>query len=327
MQKPVIESLYKKCDTVTDTALRPASFHEFAGQERIRSQLDVLMSAAMKREDVPGHCLFSGPPGLGKTTLAALVASFTNSRFIPLSAPVIERPADLALELTKLHRGDVLFIDEIHRLPKVVEEYLYTAMEDFVIDIPKSTRLPLEKFTLVGATTRLGMLGAPFRSRFQFSARLEYYSVPELVAILKRSSEIIQFPMSEEVLSEVARRSRGTPRIANRLLKWVRDYVAIRHDGTCSLQAVQEALGVLQIDDAGLDEMDRRILEAIVVTFRGGPVGLQTLSHAVNEEAETIEEVHEPFLLKKGLLRRTPRGREATLSGIEYIKKSVNSVD
>lgn len=325
MAKPVIESLYKRLDHPQEAAMRPATMEEFTGQERIRSQLDVLMSAALQRQDVPGHCLFSGPPGLGKTTLASIVATFMNVRFIPIAAPVIERPADLALELTKLQKGDVLFIDEIHRLPKVVEEYLYTAMEDFVIDIPKSTRLPLQKFTLIGATTRLGMLSSPFRSRFQFTARLEYYTIDELVEILRRSSMLLDFELVSEAFFEIAKRSRGTPRVANRLLKWVRDYVAIRHNGNVSLKAIEEALESLQIDSSGLDEMDRKILEAIVVTFDGGPVGLQTLSHAVNEEAGTIEEVHEPYLLSRGLLKKTPRGREATVSGQNHIRSRMKN--
>lgn len=323
MAKPVIESLYKKCDLSIESAMRPKTLADFTGQERIRSQLEVLMFAASKRDDVPGHCLFSGPPGLGKTTLAGIVATFMGVRFIPIAAPVIERPADLALELTKLQRGDVLFIDEIHRLPKIVEEYLYTAMEDFVIDIPKSTRLPLQKFTLIGATTRLGMLTAPFRSRFQFIARLEYYSVEEVVSVLRRSCSLLPFDLDDVALLEIAKRSRGTPRVANRLLKWVRDYVTIRHDGNVTLLAIHEALDSIQIDASGLDEMDRKILEAIVMTFNGGPVGLQTLSHAVNEEAETIEEVHEPYLLSRGLLKKTPRGREVTVSGLNHIKKFV----
>lgn len=320
MEKPVIQSLYKKTESEHDHAMRPLSLAEFTGQQRIRSQLDVLLSAAKKRNDTPGHTLFSGPPGLGKTTLAAIIAKFMGARLVCMAAPVIERPADLALELTKLHKGDVLFIDEIHRLPKIVEEYLYTAMEDFVIDIPKSTRLPLHKFTLIGATTKLGMLSAPFRSRFQFTARLEYYSCEEILSVLKRSAHILQCVFSDEALLEIAQRSRGTPRIANRLLKWVRDFVSIRYDGNATIESVQEALDVLQIDTTGLDEMDRRILEAIVVTFSGGPVGLQTLAHAVNEEASTIEEVHEPYLLNRGFLKKTPRGREATVNGIQVIK-------
>lgn len=322
MSTPFIESLYQKSEHQVDHAMRPQSLQEFTGQERIRSQLEVCISAALKRGDVLGHCLFSGPPGLGKTTLATIMAYSMGVRLVSIAAPVIERPADLALELTKLQRGDVLFVDEIHRLPKVVEEYLYTAMEDFVIDIPKSTRLPLHKFTLIGATTRLGILSAPFRSRFQFNARLDYYSLEELVCVLRRSSELLSFESVEEGLLEIAKRSRGTPRVANRLLKWVRDYVSIRYDSTMTLKNVQEALDLLRIDKTGLDEMDRRILETLMRTFNGGPVGLQTLAHAVNEEARTIEEVHEPYLLSCGFLRKTNRGREITTIGMKYVSQT-----
>jgi len=326
MSKPFIESLYQKSELQIDHAMRPKSLQEFTGQERIRSQLDVFISAALKRGDVLGHCLFSGPPGLGKTTLASIMANSMGVRIVSIAAPVIERPADLALELTKLQRGDVLFIDEIHRLPKVVEEYLYTAMEDFVIDIPKSTRLPLHKFTLIGATTRLGILSAPFRSRFQFNARLEYYSVDELVQVLQRSSSLLFFDIMKEWLPEIAKRSRGTPRVANRLLKWVRDYVSIRHNEVVTLNGIQEALDVLSIDATGLDDMDRKILETIVRTFNGGPVGLQTLAHAVNEEPRTIEEVHEPYLLNRGFLRKTIRGREVTASGMKYVTNDLEVI-
>ena len=321
MDKPFIESLYQKSDSQVDHAMRPQSLHEFTGQERIRSQLEVFISAALKRGDVLGHCLFSGPPGLGKTTLATIMANAMGVRIISIAAPIIERPADLALELTKLQKGDVLFVDEIHRLPKVVEEYLYAAMEDFVIDIPKSTRLPLNTFTLIGATTRLGILSSPFRSRFQFSARLEYYTVDELVLVLRRSSSLLHFDIDVDALSEIARRSRGTPRVSNRLLKWVRDYVSIRHDNRATRATVQEALDVLSIDETGLDEMDLKILDTIVNTFNGGPVGVQTLAHVVNEEARTIEEVHEPYLLSRGFLRKTVRGREITPSGMACVHK------
>ena len=321
MDKPFIESLYQKSEHQVDHAMRPKSLQEFIGQEAIRSQLEVFVSAALKRDDVLGHCLFSGPPGLGKTTLASIMAHSMGVRIVSIAAPVVERPADLALELTKLQKGDILFVDEIHRLPKVVEEYLYTAMEDFVIDIPKSTRLPLQKFTLIGATTRLGVLSAPFRSRFQFNARLEYYTTEELVQVLRRSASLLSFDLKVDALKEIAERSRGTPRVANRLLKWTRDYISIRHDDIATLVAIREALHVLRIDSTGLDDMDRKILETIVRTFNGGPVGLQTLAHAVNEESRTIEEVHEPYLLNRGFLRKTIRGREVTASGMNYITK------
>jgi Holliday junction DNA helicase RuvB len=242
------------------------------------------------------------------------------TRLVVTSGPAIERPADLAVELSKMKEGEILFIDEIHRMNHTVEEYLYSAMEDFVLDIPKSTRIPLARFTLVGATTRPGLLSSPFRSRFFFSARLDFYDVTALSKILQRSGELLGFSIDKMSIEEIAKRSRGTPRIANRLLKWVRDYVAIKTDGKVSVEHVKEALQMLLIDEVGLDEMDFRILHAIHHRFSGGPVGLQTLAMSVSEEPDTLEEVHEPFLISCGFIKKTPKGREITPLGEEHVK-------
>jgi len=317
-----IESLFTKPDEGFDHSLRPKSLAEFVGQEKISEQVDVLIQAAQLRGDPLGHCLFSGPPGLGKTTIAGILANSLSTRLVVTSGPAIERPADLAIELSKLKKGEILFIDEIHRLNKIVEEYLYSAMEDFVLDIPKSTRIPLAHFTLVGATTRPGLLSAPFRSRFQFLGRLDFHGVSALSTILLRSSRLLGIEIDQKSIEEIARRSRGTPRIANRLLRWVRDFVQIRAKGIMSQGAVQEALEMLLIDAAGLDEMDFRILSSIVEQFDGGPVGLQTLSMAVGEEPDTVEEVHEPFLISCGFIKKTPRGREATQLGLDHVRNS-----
>jgi Holliday junction DNA helicase RuvB len=322
MTERFIESLFTKPDEPFDHSLRPKALTDFVGQEKVCQQIDILIQAAKLRGDPLGHCLFSGPPGLGKTTLSYILAEALNTRMVVTSGPAIERPADLAIELSKLKQGEILFIDEIHRMNKTVEEYLYSAMEDFVLDIPKSARIPLSRFTLVGATTRPGLLSSPFRSRFFFSSRLDFYSVDALAKILDRSSSLLDFPCDYESLKEIAKRSRGTPRIANRLLRWVRDFVSIRPKAKASKELVQEALAMLRIDDCGLDEMDFRILYAIVHQFGGGPVGLQTLATAVFEESDTVEDVHEPFLICCGFIKKTPKGREATALGIEHVRRT-----
>lgn len=323
MVERFIESLFSKPDEPFDHSLRPKALTEFTGQEKVCQQLEIIITAAKMRGEALGHCLFSGPPGLGKTTLSYILAEALKTRIVITSGPAIERPADLAIELSKMKEGEILFIDEIHRLNKVVEEYLYSAMEDFVLDIPKSARIPLSKFTLVGATTRPGLLSSPFRSRFFFSSRLDFYTVASLSKILHRSSSLLEFPCDSESLEEIARRSRGTPRIANRLLRWVRDYVSIKPGVKVSKEVVKEALQMLMIDDCGLDEMDFRILHSIVHQFGGGPVGLQTLATAVSEEPDTVEEVHEPFLICCGFIKKTPKGREATALGHEHVKRTL----
>ncbi len=322
MTERFIESLFTKPDEPFDHSLRPKALSDFVGQETVCQQIDILIQAAKLRGEALGHCLFSGPPGLGKTTLSYILASALNTRLVVTSGPAIERPADLAIELTKMKEGEILFIDEIHRMNKTVEEYLYSAMEDFVLDIPKSARIPLSKFTLVGATTRPGLLSSPFRSRFFFSSRLDFYTVPALTKILDRSSRLLHFPCDADSLAEIAKRSRGTPRIANRLLRWVRDFVAVRPNAVVSKELAQEALRMLRIDECGLDEMDFRILHAIVHQFDGGPVGLQTLATAVSEEPDTIEDVHEPFLICCGFIKKTPKGREATALGCEHVRRT-----
>jgi len=321
MSERFIESLYTKPDESFDQSLRPTKLDDFIGQKKIAEQVDVLIQAAQLRGDPLGHCLFSGPPGLGKTTLSYILSESMGTRIVVTSGPAIERPADLAIELSKLKEGEILFIDEIHRMNRVVEEYLYSAMEDFVLDIPKSTRIPISRFTLVGATTRPGLLSAPFRSRFFFTGRLDFYSVEALTKILSRSSALLGINLDRNGLAEIAKRSRGTPRIANRLLLWVRDFLAIKANGTLSVEGVRQALEMLRIDECGLDEMDFRILHAIVEQFGGGPVGLQTLSMAVSEECDTVQDVHEPFLICCGFIKKTPKGREATQKGVDHVRR------
>jgi Holliday junction DNA helicase RuvB len=301
-----------------DAALRPLDFSDFAGQQKIRERLEILVGAAQSRGDVLPHLLFSGPPGLGKTTLAGILARAMGARLRVTSGPVLERAGDLAGILTGLEPGDVLFIDEIHRLNKVIEEYLYPAMEDFRLDIiidqgpnARSISLNLPRFTLIGATTRAGMLSSPLRSRFGMVNRLDYYDAATLAAIVKRSAGLLNLDIADAAAHEIARRSRGTPRIANNLLRWVRDYAAVHTGGRVDLDTAIKALAILDIDGDGLDEMDKRILEAILNRFQGGPVGLGSLAVAVGEEPGTIEEVYEPYLIMEGFLARTAQGRVA----------------
>ena len=302
-----------------ENSIRPQSFSDFAGQDKILNNLRVFVKAARLRGEPLDHVLFHGPPGLGKTTLASIVAQELGVTLKVTSGPVIDKPGDLAGLLTNLNKGDVLFIDEIHRLAPQVEEYLYSAMEDFSIDImidkgpsARSIQIALNPFTLVGATTRSGLLTSPLRARFGISCLLEYYSSDVLKSIVKRSASILQCPIDESAAEEIASRSRGTPRIANALLRRVRDFAQVESNGTIDLPITQRALGALNIDSCGLDAMDRKILLTIIQKFNGGPVGLNTVATAVGEDPGTIEDVYEPFLIMQGFIKRTPRGREVT---------------
>ena len=305
-------------ETPLDLTLRPPGFDDFHGQEKVTERLMLMVEAAKKRDDVLEHILLSGPPGLGKTTLANIVSTAVGSTLHTTSGPQIEKAGDLAGILTNLQRGDILFIDEIHRLHPAIEEYLYPAMEDFRLDIiidsgpsARSIQLQLPKFTLVGATTRSGMLTAPLRSRFGLLNRLDYYTNEQLAFIIERSASILDLKINPEGAGEIARRSRGTPRIANNLLRWVRDYTQVRADGKIDAKTASDALAMIEIDQDGLDEMDKRLLEALIYKFNGGPVGLSSIAVSVGEDASTLEEVHEPFLIMQGFVKRTPRGRVA----------------
>jgi Holliday junction DNA helicase RuvB len=308
-----------KPDTELDLSLRPRKFGDFVGQRKVVERIELAVEAARSRNDVLDHVILSGPPGLGKTTLAYILAEAMGVGIKVSSGPVIDKPGDLAGLLTSLETGDILFIDEIHRMQRTVEEYLYAAMEDFVLDImidqgpnARSVRLDLPRFTLVGATTRSGLLSAPMRSRFGLSNRLDYYESEDLRAIIERSARILDVEIDGEGAREIASRSRGTPRIANNLLRRVRDYAQVKADSKITRDVADKALAMLEIDGDGLDEMDKRILDTIVHKFSGGPVGLNTLAVSVGEEADTIEEVYEPFLIQEGYLNRTPKGRVAT---------------
>jgi len=302
-----------------ERALRPLSFDDFAGQDKVLENLQVFVTAARLREEALDHVLLHGPPGLGKTTLSNIVANELKANIKITSGPVLDKPSDLAGLLTNLQPFDVLFIDEIHRLNPIVEEYLYSAMEDYKIDIlldsgpnARSVQISLNPFTLIGATTRAGMLTSPLRARFGINCRLEYYDAKLLTSIVKRSAQILNTPIDEAGAFEIARRSRGTPRIANNLLRRTRDFAQVKGKGIITIEIAEMALLALDVDQNGLDEMDIRILTTIVEKFKGGPVGLSTIATACGEEAETIEEVYEPFLIQEGFLKRTSRGREAT---------------
>ena len=323
-EKPAFDPLPP--DPRIEMTLRPALLDQFVGQLRIKERLEVLIGAAKQREDSLEHLLFCGPPGLGKTSLAHIVAKAMGSNITTTSGPVIEKAGDLAGLLTTLQKGDVLFIDEIHRLNKNIEEYLYPAMEDFRLDIiidqgpnARSVRLNLPRFTLIGATTRAGMISSPLRSRFGLVNRLDYYPAADLQKVILRSANLLELPIEDAAAFEIARRSRGTPRIANNLLRWVRDYVLVRSTPPVTVATADAALTMLEIDQDGLDEMDKRLLEALIHKFDGGPVGLNSLAVSVGEESGTLEEVHEPYLIMEGFLKRTPQGRVAAKRAYEKL--------
>jgi len=312
-------SQFVTVDQNFELSLRPTRFSDYVGQVKVRERLELFVQAARGRGDVLDHVLLSGPPGLGKTTLAYILGEQMEVNVRTTSGPAIDKAGDLAGLLTGLERGDILFIDEIHRIPRSVEEYLYSAMEDFVIDIlidqgpnARSIRLNLPKFTLVGATTRMGLLTAPFRSRFGMSNRLDYYTHEELKRIIQRSARILNVEIDDPGALEIAARSRGTPRIANNLLRWVRDYAQVKADNRVTRAVADQALTMLDIDRHGLDEMDKRYLQTILSKFSGGPVGISSLAVSVGEEAGTLEEVYEPYLIQEGYLKRTPQGRVVT---------------
>lgn len=323
--RPVTSQLTSD-DLETDRTLRPTTLDEYCGQKRVRQNLRVLIEAAKSRKEPLDHVIFSGPPGLGKTTLAGVLANEMGTKIHTTSGPAIERTGDLAAILTNLEPGDVLFIDEIHRLNHNVEEVLYPAMEDFFLDIvigkgpaARSIRLDVPRFTLVGATTRTGLLTGPLRDRFGISFRLDYYTVDELAQIVERSAGILSTAIDHEAALEIASRSRGTPRLANRLLKRVRDYAQVRAEGKISAAVAADAMSFFEIDELGLDWMDTRILEALAKTFRGRPVGLSTIASSVGEDPSTLEDVYEPYLLQCGLIVRTPQGRQATPAAFEHL--------
>jgi Holliday junction DNA helicase RuvB len=309
-----------------DITIRPSRLDEFVGQAKVKESLKIAIEAAQKRGEPLDHVLFSGPPGLGKTTLAHIIAHELDADIRATTGPVLEKPGDIAALLTPLKKGDILFIDEIHRINPIVEEVLYPAMEDFFIDVmigegpsARSIKLNLEQFTLIGATTKQGLLGAPFRDRFGIISRLDLYNPEDLLKIVMRSASILKIPITSEGASEIAQRSRGTPRIVNRLLRRVRDYAIVKGDGTITREITCSALAMMQIDELGLDELDRRILSIIAVDFDGGPVGAKTIAISVGEEVRTIEDVYEPYLIQIGFLKRTPQGREVTPAAKKHL--------
>lgn len=313
-------------DTDFDRALRPKTLTDFIGQDHIKELLDISIKAAKLRGEALDHVLFYGPPGLGKTTLASIIAREMGVNITVSSGPVIEKPSDLAGVLTNLGRHEALFIDEIHRLSHVIEEYIYPAMEDYEMEIildsgpsSRTLKIPIEPFTLIGATTRAGLLTPPLRDRFGIVLRLDYYDLPAIERIIKRSAKLLDIPADEEGVKELARRSRGTPRIANRLLRRVRDYAQIKGVGTITLPIALSALSMLQVDHAGLDEMDKRLLSTIIENYRGGPVGIKTLATAIGEDAGTIEEIYEPYLVQQGFLERTNQGRKVTFKAYKHL--------
>ena len=312
-------------DVQYEAGLRPRSLDEYIGQDRVRDNLQVSIAAARGRQEALDHVLLYGPPGLGKTTLAYVIANELGVALRSTSGPVVEKPGDLAAMLTNLQQHEVLFIDEIHRMAPVIEEILYPGMEDYELDImigtgpsARSVKVPLQKFTLIGATTRAGLLSAPLRSRFGIVHRLDFYNEADIEEIVRRSARILGVEIDQDASAELARRSRGTPRIANRLLRRVRDFAQVRADGTVTGEVARAALKLLEVDDHGFDEVDRRLLRTIIDKFGGGPVGVNTIAAAINEEKDAIEDIYEPFLIQAGFLDRTPRGRVATARAYEY---------
>jgi holliday junction DNA helicase RuvB len=325
MKERVTEAVATGEDAIEET-IRPSKLKDFIGQDGLKETLSIAIEAAQKRQKPLDHILFSGPPGLGKTTLAHIIAHEMGTGIHSTSGPVLEKPGDLAAILTTLSRGDVLFIDEVHRLSPVVEEVLYPAMEDLAIDVmigegpgARSIRLDLEHFTLIGATTKIGLLGSPFRDRFGLISRLNLYSPGELTEVIRRSAGIMHVSITDEAAHEIAGRSRGTPRIANRLLRRVGDFALVRGDGAITREVASHALTLLGIDALGLDDLDRRILKVISEDFRGGPVGLKTIAISVGEESRTIEDVYEPYLIQVGFIKRTPQGRETTPAAGQHL--------
>ncbi|HLR08315.1 MAG TPA: Holliday junction branch migration DNA helicase RuvB [Bacillota bacterium] len=325
MEERMVTGELQQTDASVELSLRPTTLKQYIGQQNVKENLSIFIQAAKMRDEPLDHVLLYGPPGLGKTTLAAIIANEMNVQFRSTSGPAIERAGDLAAILSSLEPGDVLFIDEVHRLPRSVEEILYPAMEDFFIDIvigtgpsARSVRIDLPPFTLVGATTRAGLLSAPLRDRFGVLSRLEFYEAADLCAIIERSANIFETVITKQAATEIAKRSRGTPRIANRLLKRIRDISQVKGEKEISLETTREALNMLQVDEAGLDHIDHKLLKSIINGFQGGPVGLDTIAATIGEEPQTIEDVYEPFLLQIGFIQRTPRGRLVTPKAYEH---------